>query len=402
MHTTYRNGTAWNRQAARRRGRGLLMAALLGLPLCAAAAQAPVPDALPEEEAKVVSLPPADGERLYVTDVVFPHMVDGRIHVYDGRSGKFLGEIDSGFAALGTPSADGRHYYLAATYYDRLVRGNRVDVVEIHDAATLALDAEVVIPSKHSQALPYRPLLAESGDGRFLLVQNGTPASSVTVVDLKERKFVAEIQTPGCWGVLAWPQAARFSTVCGDGTLMTVKLDDAGQAGEKSRSQKFFDPDADPVFIQPEASGTRRYFVSFQGEVLGVDLDGDAPSFDAPWPLSTAAERRQGWRPGGYGIATIHRDSNTLFVTMHDHGFEGSHKNPAKEVWAFDLTSHRRVGHIAAPGTFSIAASQGPHARLYLLDTEKSTIQVRAIDRHYAKVRTLSGVGDTAIFMELR
>jgi len=384
------------------RGLAALLLTLWLPALARAALAADLPAPLPEEEAQVLSLPAPDGERLYVTDVAFPHMVDGRVHVLDGHTGHYLGVIDSGYSALGVPSADGLHYYLATTYYDRLTHGNRTDVVEIHDARTLALEAEVVIPSKHAQAIPYRGMIAATADGNFLLVQNGTPASSVSVVDLRSRKFVGEIQTPGCWSVQPWPQAPRFSTLCGDGTLLTVTLDDTGQAASRTRSARFFDPDKDPLFIHPESNGSRRYFVSYLGDVYGIDLSGELPSFETAWPLLSASERKQGWRPGGFELTAVHHDSGTLFVAMHDRGHDGSHKDPAKEVWALDLATHHRSARIPARGTVSLAASQGAQARLYLLDIEKATITVHAIGKGFKSVGSFAGVGDTAMFMELR
>src|SRR5690606_1047984 len=106
---------------------------------------------------------------------------------------------------------------------------------------------------KHAQALPYKGTIAVTPDGRFILVQNATPASSIAVIDRRAEQHVAEIPTPGCWAILvAQSVANRFTTVCGDGSLITVTLDDAGQPAGQQRSERFFDPDADPVFVQTE------------------------------------------------------------------------------------------------------------------------------------------------------
>jgi methylamine dehydrogenase heavy chain len=370
-----------------------------------AVAQTGRPPPLPEEEITVERLTPPDGNRLYVTDFVFNHMVDGRIHVVDGKAGRFLGQVVSGYGALTTVSPDGKSIYLATTYYPRLYRGKRSDVVEVHDAETLELTAEIDIPAKKAQAASYRSMLVPSSDGRFLYVQNATPATSVSIVDLQAKKFVGEVQTPGCWSIQAWEQnqgGHRFSAICGDGTLLTVTLDEAGQPKSRERSARFFDPDKDPIYVHPEMRGDERYFVSYNGNVYQVGLSGERPVFRAPWSLLDARDRKQAWRPGGMQVTTMHRASGTLYINMHDKGEEGSHKNPSKEVWAFNVDSQKRVARIPSNGAISLVASQGDTPLLYLLNVERGEILGRKIGKGYPVHSKISGVGETSIFMEVR
>lgn len=383
-----------------------LRLALFALPLCLAAATAQAgkdrPPPLPEEEIRVERAAPPDGNRLYVTDFVFNHMVDGRVHVVDGKAARYLGVVMSGYGALTTVSADGKSIYVATTYYPRLYRGQRSDVVEIHDAETLELKAEIEIPSKRAQAASYRSMLVPSADGRFLYVQNATPATSVTVVDLQSRKFVSEIMTPGCWSIQAWEKGNRFSTICGDGTLLTVALDAAGRPVSRERSQRFFDPDKDPIYVHPEMLGDDRYFVSYLGDVYKVTLAGEQPSFAAPWSLLDARDRKANWRPGGMQVTTMHRASGTFYVNMHDNGAEGTHKNPSREIWAFDVASHKRVARIPSNEAISLVASQGSEPLLYSLNVEKGEIVARKIQKGYPVAKTMAGVGETSLFMEVR
>ncbi len=386
--------------------------ALIALPLCLAAATAQAgkdrPPPLAEEEIRVERAAPPDGNRLYVTDFVFNHMVDGRVHVVDGKAARYLGVVMAGYGALTTVSADGKSIYVATTYYPRLYRGQRSDVVEIHDAETLELKAEIDIPAKRAQAASYRSMLVPSADGRFLYVQNATPATSVSVVDLQAKKFVAEIPTPGCWSIQAWEKGEdnekgnRFSTICGDGTLLTVSLDDAGQPAGRERSQRFFDPDKDPIYVHPEMLGGDRYFVSYYGNVYKVTLAGDKPAFAAPWSLLDARDRKANWRPGGMQVTAMHRASGTFYVNMHDNGAEGSHKNPSKEIWAFDVASQKRVARIPSNEAISLVASQGSEPLLYALNVEKGEIVARKIQKGYPVARTMAGVGETSLFMEVR
>ncbi len=378
----------------------LTLPVLLATPLAGAGPSRP--EALPEEQISVERLAAVDGNRLFVTDFVFHHMVDGRLHVVDGQAGSYLGMVNTGFGALTTVAPDGSAIYVATTYYPRLYRGQRADVVEIHDPQTLELKAEIDIPPKKAQAASYRSMLVPSADGRFLYVQNATPATSVTVLDLVARKFVGEIQTPGCWSIQAWPTGQRFSAICGDGTLLTVTLDEAGQAKSRERSAKFFDPDKDPIYIHPEVQGEQRYYVSYSGNVYPVKLAGDKPEFAPAWSLLNARDRKQAWRPGGMQVSALHRASNTLFVNMHDKGEEGTHKNPSKEIWAYDLATQQRTARIPSGAAVSITASQGQQPLLYALNVMSGEILVRKIAKGYPKLRTIPRVGETAVFMEVR
>jgi len=91
---------------------------------------------------------------------------------------------------------------VATTYLSRGDKGERADVLEVYDTRTLVQKYEVVLPPRRAQTLAYRGLVRTTANGRFVLVQNATPATSITVVDRQQRKVVAEIATPGCWGIL--------------------------------------------------------------------------------------------------------------------------------------------------------------------------------------------------------
>ena len=119
-----------------------------GWALCAAlAAAAGVPADLPVEELKGgTRLPPATPHRLYVMDAAFNHLVDSRVNLYDGDSLKFLGLVPTSFNGHMTVSNDGKDIYVMTSYYERLNRGKRIDVVEAWDAEALTPKYEVAIP----------------------------------------------------------------------------------------------------------------------------------------------------------------------------------------------------------------------------------------------------------------
>jgi len=238
----------------------------------------------PNEQVTTQPLPPATAQRVYLADFAISHVMDGRLNVIDGTSLKLLGMIATGFAGLPALAPDRSELYVATTYYTRLNHCERVDVVDIYDLATLERKGEVAIPPKHAMALPYHGVARTSADGRLLFVQNATPAQSVSVVDVKARKFVAEIQTPGCWMVLpSQSYAARFSALCGDGTFLTVTLNDDGTLQSMKRSEAFFDAVDDALFPHAENIGDRYFLVSFKGLLHVVNVGGEVAKAEPPW-----------------------------------------------------------------------------------------------------------------------
>lgn len=351
---------------------------------------------LPVEEVSVVPAVTAKN-RAYVSDVAINHISDGKLHVVDTDTGTYLGVIGSGFIGQVTYSPDGNDILIATGYLSRGQRGDRTDILEVWDAGTLTFKYEIEISSNRAMALNYRNLIRTSADGRWVFVQNATPATSVTVVDMQERKMVAEIPTPGCWGI--FPPAGssdRFSTLCGDGTIATIVLDGDGNAASRSISPKIFDADKDAWFIQGEQDGDVYRFVSFLGNVGVVDVGGDTANLVETWSLVRSADdRKQAWRPGGYQPLAVHPGSNRLYVSMHPKGAEGSHKTPAKEIWAFNLKTKKRVARLPGHAAVALTASSNGK-RVLAIDIEKLTLV--AIDMGAKpKARALTQVGDIPV-----
>lgn len=375
------------------------LAAALLLP-AAAGAQA-VADFVPEQIA-VATLPAADRYRLYVSDIAIPHVVDGKLRIIDGASAKIVGTVATGMFGISTLSPDRRELYVATTYYSRLNRGERVDQVDVYDAATLALKHEIAIPAKHAQMLNYRGGIRTSSDGRLLFLQNATPATSVSVIDTVSRKFLNEIATPGCWIVLpAQSVPNRFSTLCGDGTVLTITVDQAGKALTQLRSKALFDPAADPLFVHAENIGDRYLFVSFHGMVHTANLGGAQATVEPAWPLMNAADLRQGWRPSGYQPIAVHEQSGRLYVGVHPKGKEGSHKDPAREIWVYDLASQRRLARLPGQDAIALTVSRGAAPKLYAISGRDMSLAVfdDADARAQLKHR-LPQVGESATLLE--
>jgi len=383
----------------------LATVALAGLMVSTAAAQAsraPAKERPPELPAETLTVMPTvpSAERVYVADIAIAHISDGRIRVFDARNGKLLGMISTGFAGNFALSPKADELYVATTYLSRGSRGDRVDVLEVHDTASLAFKHEVVLPPKRAQALTYRGLVQPTASGRFAVVQNATPATSLTVVDLQERKVAGEIATPGCWGAHASAsQAHRVSMLCGDGKVATVTLDDAGAVADRQVSDKLFDADRDAWFHHTDRVGDRYWFVSFKGNVTELDLGGPvAKVAGRSWSL--AAAQAGGWRPGGYQAFAVHPSGRWLVVAMHDHGNEGSHKRPAKQLWVFDLDSGKRVSTARGHGAVSVAFSRSGQ-RLHALNGETGALVIWQWAGGVLKpLTTIQRAGESALQVE--
>ncbi|HEX5459273.1 MAG TPA: amine dehydrogenase large subunit [Steroidobacteraceae bacterium] len=283
---------------------------------------------------------------VWVNDIVFSHMSDGQALLVDGDSGRFLGMLSTGFGFERVVLAkDGKLIFSPETYFSRGTRGTRTDVVTLYDPSRLSPVGEIAIPPKRSANMPMMADSELTDDGAFLLIYNFTPAQSITVVDTRSRRFAGEIETPGC--ALAYPTGARsFFSICADGALLDVHLDDAGHVSSRVHTRDMFDVSRDPVTEKGVRLGSRWLFVSYGGTVYSIDITSRGLESGPRWSLLSDAERRQNWRPGGLQQLAVHATSARLYAIMHQGGPE-THKDPGKEVWVYDLGRHQRVQRIA-------------------------------------------------------
>ena len=257
---------------------------------------------------------------MWVNDVVFHHMADGKAFLVDGDAGTMRGMLSTGFGFNGVVVPRNRSAILSPeVYFSRGTRGTRTDVVTVYDPRKLAPVAEIGIPPKRGSHMPMTASAALTDDDRFLVIYNFTPAQTVSVVDVKARKFVGEIDIAGC--ALVYPTGPRsFFSLCGDGTALAVRLDDAGKAAGKARTAKLFDAVKDPVTEKGVRRGDTWYFVSFTGDVVPVQTTGGTTKAGARWSLLDAADRKASWRPGGMQHLSVHAASGRLYSLMHKGG----------------------------------------------------------------------------------
>jgi len=382
--------------------RSFLAAALLTCWVFAQAQDTSATGAPRETLTDNILLPADTRERVYVMDTVFNHFFESRLNVFDGRSGKFLGMVPTAYNGHAQLSHDGSKIYTMTTYHTRMTRGERSDVVEVWDARSLKFEREVVLPVRRVQGLNYRNLFRQTTDGRFILLQNATPAVSTTVVDVPNNRFAGEITaTAGCWGVIPLPNKPRsFMTVCGDGALLTIDLDDKGTMQSQSRSARMFPVDTDPVFLTHAMERDKAHFVSFHGNVYTADFSGKEVQFAPVWSLLDDKDKAANWRPGGYNIVDVHHASRRMYVLMHPDGKERTHKNPAAEIWVYDLASKKRVARLPGKDALALSVDQSATApRLLTIDAVNAHIY-DITDATPKLLRTIEGAGETALQIE--
>ncbi len=279
-------------------------------------------------------------------DAAFFHMSDGKLIVLDADSDdphqRFKGFMNAAFIGMFVQARTRPEIYVAETFRARGTRGERTDVLTIYDKTSLGPIGEVVIPPKRSSNMPTDYNLRLVDDEKLALIYNFTPAQSVSVVDVVAREFLAEIPIPGC--ALAYPMGSRaFSSVCADGSLLTVTIGPDGQQASSSRTEPFFDDDGDPMMEKAAMHDGIAYFPTFLGNIYPVDLNGSTPVVGDSW--SMIGDEEGGWRPGGLQLAANDTSGNLYFL-MHAQGREGSHKDPGVEVWVFDGAAESRVNRI--------------------------------------------------------
>lgn len=302
-----------------------------------------------------------------------------------------MGQIGPGLTAVFSQSASG--FLTASTHFSRTYYGVRTDVVTFIDPATLLPTGEIVLPrGKRALFVPVRGMTELIDDDRLLLVFNFTPASSVSVIDMESKAVVNEIPIPGC--SLVYPLAGRsFATLCGNGTIASYTVSEDGSAASETIGEPFNDIDNDPIHEKYAGIGGIAYFPSFQGNMQPIDLTGDVAGPLEPWPMVSAREYEEGWRPSGWQLIAA-RDGR-LYVLMLKDGSDGSHEHAGDEVWVFDAAAKARYGRfkLKTPGRH-IAATAGDAALLAVANKDGD---LDVYDLSGAHQRTLKTSGNPAI-----
>ena len=180
-----------------------------------------------------------------------------------------------------------------------------------------------------------------------------------------------------------------------------MELDEQGQAKTRSAGVHFFDPDADPVFIHYEWRGDTLYFISYGGQVHPLQVGAAGVQALPTWSLLSEADRKAGWRPGGYELFAIEPMQNRLYVGMHRNAADGAHKTPAQQIWVMDLDGQRRLERWPGHNAISMTLSGREQPRLFLLDAEKNgLVAIDPLTAHPKPLARFDGLGETPVYLE--
>ncbi len=330
----------------------------------------------PNEQVTVLQLPAASPHWVATMTPLGGSIMMTPIVLIDGDTLQVLGNLSGGLAAMFAASPDHKYFYLADTFYSRGTQGDRTDVLSIYDATHLSRIGEIPLSNKRQLALADPTSMNVTPDGRFVLMLNLTPATSVTAVDLENKKVAGEIQTPGCSEVLILGDR-EFASVCADGSMLTTDFDDSAKVTTQKRTAKpFFDVEKDPVFQLPAMIDKKAYFVSYHGMIYPMNLGSSPAEPGDTWSLLSDQEKKDGWRPGGWQPVAGYTPEHLIFVLMHQGG-EWTQKAGGPEVWVYDVNEKKRVAKIPMPLlSNAIRVSQDDNPLLFALVTSESKLQV--------------------------
>ncbi|WP_271215180.1 amine dehydrogenase large subunit, partial [Pseudonocardia halophobica] len=138
----------------------------------------------------------SEGNHIYLMDMGISG--SSSVFVLNADDLSLEGNIGAGTFSQMLMSGDGKSIYTGSVYMKRYTRGPIEAVIEEYDPQTLLLRREFTVSGKMAQTLSQKGALNLSADGKYMLVQNATPATSINVVDLAAGKDLVEVPTPGC------------------------------------------------------------------------------------------------------------------------------------------------------------------------------------------------------------
>jgi len=302
----------------------------------------------------------------------FMAMAGNASYIFDANTGDMHGLVSMASQSPGVrPSMARREFYSPASFYSRGSYGDRTDVLVVHDFENLSPVAEIEIPKKIT-LLSYRAYTGMMSDGRHFGINNLTPAQSITIVDVQDREFVGEVSTPGCSLVLP-VEDNGFLSICGDGTLMLIRLDANGRETNRVRSEKFFELTEDPIYDRPQRTNDGWFLFTNGGKGFNVTTSGNTIDISRAFDIVSEEDADENWWPGGNELATLHRDMGLLYVTMHQ-GERYSHFEPGTEVWVFSMARGHRIARIEFEVPVNqLLVTQEAHPKLIVGDKEGDT-----------------------------
>jgi methylamine dehydrogenase heavy chain len=327
-------------------------------------------------------------------------------YLVDGDAGKVRGTMTlSMFSPAVEPDVDSGRIYSYGSYYTRTYYGDRTDLVMVYDLDSTIPVKEIEIPPK-SAGIGHAGMIGLI-EGRYIGVWNITPAMSVSLVDTATDTFLGEISTPGCAGV--YPVESGFLMACADGKIQYIVLDADGSEVDRRRSEAFFTIDEDPVFDYAVPSEAGWLFLSLEGQVYDVTVEGGEVQVSDPWSINppdvegatdlngVPIEPDDDWRIGGRQPFAYNPANGLLVTLMHQGGGQETFEDPGTQLWAFSMHTGRRAYVIEMEEGVKAGAVEltGDDEPLLLLSTSKDG-ELRIHDALSSRLlRTMPDMGST-------
>ena len=87
---------------------------------------------------------------------------------------------------------------------------------------------------------------------------------------------------------------------------------------------------------------------------------------------------------------------------MHVGGKDGSHKNPATEIWVFDLNQKKRVARLPGQNAIALTVDQTDTPKLFAIDGVKMGLAVFDASAKPHLLHRMEQIGEAATLMELQ
>lgn len=327
-----------------------------------------------EDNPKILKAPPPDARRVYVTDPD-DFAVTTRIVTIDGANAKLVAQTDTGLVPNPIVSSDGKFFAHASTVFSRVSKGKRDDYVEIYDAETHDVIADIDIPEMRFLVNTYPWMTALTPDDKSLLLYQFSPSPGVALVDLEGKKFVKMMDVPDCYHI--FPSANdTFYMHCREGHLLKATFDKEGNL--KNEKTKVFHPENEHLVNTPAYSTKAKRLVwpSYDGTIYQIDLSGGQAKFLDTFEAFTDEEKADKWAPGGWNLVAYHRESNRIFL-LADQRAPWTHKYVSRFVFVYDAATGKRLSKIDLNHDVnSIGVSADADPQLYAVSAADRTLYI--------------------------
>lgn len=327
-----------------------------------------------EDQPIILSAPAPDARRVYVTDPA-DFAMSTRILTIDGGKAKFLANTDTGVTPNPVVASDGRFFGVASTVFSRVSNGKRDDYVQIYDAQTHNVIADIDIPEIRFLVNTYPWLTSLTLDDKHLLIYQFSPNPGVGLVDLEAKKFVKVMDVPDCYHMFPTSNDTFFMH-CREGHLLKATFDKDGNL--KESKTKAFHPEDKHVINTPAYSPKAKHLVwpTYDGTIYQIDFSSGDAVFKDSFEAFSDEEKKEGWAPGGWVMVAYHRPSEQIYL-MADKRAKWTHKYPSKFVFVYDAKTGKRLNKIDLGHEInSIAVSQDDNPQLYAISSVDRTLYI--------------------------